>query len=401
MPTVGQKESVPPAPGEGIADGSRFARDVSPQGRKYDIAFFNLTTTTKQGGIETFNWEMAGTLAERGHTIHVYGGESDGPFPFLDRIHVHLFPYVARERFPDLGSRFRKFAERISFGRHALPELRRSRHEYIYVSKPFDIPAALLAARGTGTNVIFGSGGTEFFPGYRALVRRVDHFFACSRFNATQIENYCGIRPLVLYNGINTERFVPTPPDQGIRTSLGIREEEIVILTVCRLVGWKGVKYSIQAVSKLVDIGYPVRYLVIGDGEDRQALQDLAVRLGKRKEILFLGRISNERIPHYYSIATMAVFPSVADETFGISIAEAMACGVPVVSTEVGGIPEVVKDRGGILVPPRDSDALAQAAKQIIDDDDLRKAFGESGRRSVLECFRWEKIASDFENYIG
>ena len=389
------------APKKSFKDDFRKQMNIYPRGKKYDIAFFNLTTTTKHGGIETFNWEMARVLAERGHTTHVYGGASDGPFPFSERVYVHLFPYIARERFPDLGSRFRKFAERISFGKHALPELRRSRHDYIYVSKPFDIPVALLAARGTGTKVIFGSGGTEFFPGYRSLVRRLDYFFACSRFNATQIQNYSGIRPLVLYNGINTERFLPTPPEHGLRASLGIREEEIVIVTVCRLVGWKGVKYSIEAVSKLADNGYPIRYLVIGDGEDRPALQDLAVRLGRREEILFLGRVSNMLIPKYYSIATMAIFPSVADETFGISIAEAMACGVSVISTKIGGIPEVVKEGVGILVSPRDSDALAQAAKRIIDDQDLRGKLGESGRRYVLECFRWEKIVSDFENYIG
>ncbi len=388
-------------PKESFKDDFRKQMNIYPRGKKYDIAFFNLTTTTKHGGIETFNWEMARILAERGHTTHIYGGASEEPFPSSGRVHFHLFPYIAREKFPDLGSRFRKFAERISFGKHALPELKRTRHDYIYVSKPFDIPVALLAARGTGSKVIFGSGGTEFFPGYRSLVRRLDYFFACSRFNATQIQNYCGIRPLVLYNGINTERFVPSPPEHGLKATLGIREEEIVIVTVCRLVGWKGVKYSIQAVSKLIDIGYPARYLVIGDGEDRPVLQDLAARLGMREEILFLGRVSNTLIPKYYSIATMAIFPSVADETFGISIAEAMACGVPAISTEIGGIPEVVKEGAGILVSPRDSDALAQAAKRIIDDQDLREKLGESGRRHVMECFRWEKIVSDFENYIG
>ena len=117
--------------------------------------------------------------------------------------------------------------------------------------------------------------------------------------------------------------------------------------------------------------------------------------------VLFLGRIQNFELPLYYSFADVAVFPSVADETFGISIAEAMACGVPVVSTRVGGIPEVVADDTGLLVPPRDEHSLAQAIETLLADRVLREKTGERARYWVIEKFGWESVLKKFETLIG
>jgi glycosyltransferase involved in cell wall biosynthesis len=364
------------------------------------IAFYNLTTTVTFGGIETFNREMARTLARRGHTVHIFGGR--GPLRLeLPEVTVHSYPFLRRTAVPDLGTRCRKFVERLSFGVCAFKDLVKGRYDLIYISKPYDLPVALAASSRSGAKTVFGSGGTEFFPGYHYLVRRVDHFFACSEFNASQIEQYCGIRPQVLPNGVDTALFRPLHPEQRLRDALQISDKEGVVVSACRLVGWKGIEYSIKAVAELLHKGIAVRYLILGEGKDRERLEKLAESMGVSRGVLFLGSVRNAELPCYYSIADIAVFPSIADETFGIAIAEAMACGVPVVSTVVGGIPEVVSGESGILVPPKDDISLARAMEKLLTGEDIRRKMGNEGRKWVTQNFSWDVIAERFEKYIA
>jgi len=362
------------------------------------IAFYNLTTTTKSGGIETFNWEMAKALARRGHAVHIYGGRSSFAFDRPSGISVHTFPFVRRERFPDLGTRFRRFMERLSFGLFALRDLIKGGYDYIYLIKPYDIPIALVARALSKAKVIFGSSGTEFFPGYRYLVKKVDHFFACSAFNARQIEAYCGTRPAVLYNGVDTRLFTRMKPDGELRNALSIRDTDIVMMTVGRLVRIKGLPYAIKAVGRLIEKGYRIKYFILGGGEEREHLQVLVKDIHSEERIVFLGDIHNSVIPRYYSLACLAVFSSI-DESFSISVGEALACGVPTVATAVGGIPELVGD-AGTLVPPRDEEALARAMETLISDASLREELGRKGRRRIEENFGWEMIAEKFETSL-
>jgi len=364
------------------------------------IAFYNLTTTTLWGGIETFNREMAKALAKKGHTVHIYGGKNSLIHDLPAEVTTYLYPYLKRTSVPNFGSRFREFVERLSFGMCAYRDLIKGTYDYIYVSKPFDIPIALLCAHYGKSKVIFGSGGTEFFAGYRYLVGKVDHFFACSEFNAAQIEVYCGIRPLVLPNGVDTGLFTPRNSDPELCKKLGIQRSEDVIVSACRLVGWKGLRYSLMAIKKLVERGFPVRYLIVGEGEERGNLEELVGTLKMKDHTMFLGSIKNADLPNYYSLAKIAVFPSIGHETFGISIAEAMSCGVPVVSTRVGGIPEVVREGTGLLVPPRDEHSLAEALGLLLSDNELRKKMGGNGRRRIVENFGWDVIVEKFQHYL-
>lgn len=338
-------------------------------------------------------------MAERGHRVDIFGGEGPVRQEVPGGVRVLVYPYTERERFPNFGSRFRKFMERLSFAFHSFRDLRENGYDIIYVHKPFDIPAALVAARRSKTRVVFGSGGTEFFPGYRWLVKRLDHFFSCSEFNAGEIEAYSGIRPRILYNGVDTDVFRPLKPDFHLRKKLGIKEGEKVMVTVCRLIGLKGVQYALEAMALLRE-RIRIRYIIIGDGEYRGRLERKVSDLGLGDSVSFLGSVPNSELPAYYSIATVGVFPSIADEAFGISIAEAMSCGVPVVATDVGGIPEVVTG-GGVLVKPRNPAELAEAVSKIFTDEKFRKRLSLEAKNIVEENFSWETIVSRFDEYTG
>jgi len=369
--------------------------------RPYKVALYNLTTTVRSGGIETFQIGLARALAHRGHTVHLYGGEPPAGFLPPQGVEVRTYPFTPRERFPDLGTRFRKFAERLSFARKALPVIVRGKYDLILVSKPFDLPALLRASRRSGAKAVFHSGGTEFFPGYGRLVGRLDRFLACSAHNAAQIREYCGVEPQVLWNGVDTERFRPLPRNGQLARRYGIREDEVVTVSACRLVGLKGVRFGIEAVRMLADEGFRVKYLIVGDGPDRPRLEALSREHGTTGRILFTGEVPNDRLPELYSLGDAAVFPTIGDEAFGISIAEALSCGVPVVATRVGGIPEVVPDGGGLLVPPRDGTAIAGALRELLSDPARRRGMGEAGRRHVEANFSWDRIAERFETLTG
>jgi glycosyltransferase involved in cell wall biosynthesis len=90
----------------------------------------------------------------------------------------------------------------------------------------------------------------------------------------------------------------------------------------------------------------------------------------------------------------------VGEEAFGIAVAEAMACGVPVVASRVGGIPEVVLEGGGLLVPPRDEGAIAGALHAILSDPAKGREMGEKARASVHERFAWKTVAGRFEEWV-
>lgn len=364
------------------------------------IAFYNLTTTTGLGGIETFNREMARVLARRGHAVTLFAGRVGETHGLPHTATLRMYPFLPRERVPNVGTRFRKFVERLTFACFALPDLIRGGYDYIYVSKPFDLAAAIAAARASGAKVIFGSGGTEFFPGYCAMVRRVHLLFACSVFNRDQISAHCGLEPRVLPNGVDTDCFRPLERDESRAASLDLRPGVPVLMTACRLVGWKGVQHALRALALLRQRGYAPRYVVAGDGEYRGTLESLAGELDLSGQVQFIGTVSHADLPHWYSLACIAVYPSVANETFGMAIAEAMACGLPVVSTTVGGIPEVVGAEGGVLVPPRDEQALADALEKLLSSDHLRQRIASAARARVETEFSWERVADLLESRL-
>jgi D-inositol-3-phosphate glycosyltransferase len=356
------------------------------------IAMYNLTTTCRFGGVETFVWEVSRELAKRGEEVHIIGGE--GTIRKEDTgVKIRLFPFWPRERIPNLGTRFRKMGERLSFGRRAYPALIGERYDIFHIHKPYDLPWAWAVKKRTGCKVILGSHGTDFFPGDKTFISAVDRGVSCSHFNAGQVRDRYGIIPRVIYNGIDPEVFRPLPPDQGLRRKMGIPEESRVVVFAGRLIGLKGVHILLRAMTRL-DRKAPWRLIIIGDGSARAELDHLGKELGIREQILFPGYIANRELPSYYSLADLAVFPSLADETFGMGICEAMGCGRAVLSTRVGGIPELVTDgETGVLVEPRNWEELGDRMDRLLSNPELRSHLGVKALGRARNFFTWEKVA--------
>lgn len=359
------------------------------------IAFIDVTTTVFVGGIQTAVWQLAMSLADMGHEVTVYGGHGNAVPDFDGRaIIVRTFPFTPRKRFPNLGVRFRKLAERLSFARQARHEVAAANHDWIVLTKPFDFVWPRLMPKGSKTRFAFMSGGTDFFRGDRWLAKSVDAFVACSHFNAWQISAHFKRFPGVIYNGVDIQQFQPGLRNPERRRQL-VEDDEILFAFAGRVVGWKGMEIAVKALAEPVLRDLPVRLLIIGEGDAKTGLARLAEKLGVAERVIFQGAVPHKELPAWYALADAGVFPSIADEAFGITIAEAMACGLPVIGSYIGGIPEVIgnEEVSGLLVPVADYRTLAGAMARLITDVELRASLGRNARQRIEQRFTWGQSA--------
>ena len=201
----------------------------------------------------------------------------------------------------------------------------------------------------------------------------------------------CGNRARVLHMGIRLPGRVAT---DKAASAMGRDREFLTVLCAANLIPVKGHTYLIQAIAHLIKEGKKVRLLLAGDGELRPALETQVAHLGLAGWVVFLGHVPHEKLLELYKQNKVDVFvlPSVdlgggLHEGIPVSLIEAMAFSVPVIATETGGIPELLKDGAGLLVPPRDPEALAEAIARLATDPALRLALGNAGRRRVEQEF--------------
>ncbi len=185
-------------------------------------------------------------------------------------------------------------------------------------------------------------------------------------------ERKCRIVPY----GVDGARFGTVEPAAVERIRRGVRGPVILCVGVLRY--YKGLHIMLNALREL-----DATLIIVGEGNQHAALQALAARLGIAERVRFAGRVPDEQLPTYYHAADVFVLPShLRAEAFGIVLLEAMAAGLPVVSTEIGTATSEVNVHGttGFVVPPNDAHALAQALRVLLADESLRRRMGEAAR---------------------
>jgi phosphatidylinositol alpha-1,6-mannosyltransferase len=205
-------------------------------------------------------------------------------------------------------------------------------------------------------------------------------------------------RIAVVHPGVDVTRFVPDAPG-----ALELRRQlapggELVLLTVGRLQRRKGHDLVIQALAQLLP-ARTVRYIVVGDGEERESLEQLAERIGVAGHVTFVGTVPPDMLPAYYAAADVFVHPNRIDghdfEGFGIVFLEAAAAMLPVVAGNTGGAPEAVAAGvTGELVSGTSVPELADTLNRLLGDPERRRQLGSNGRQRVLEQFGWERAAT-------
>lgn len=298
----------------------------------------------------------------------------------------HFFKVCKKER-PDIIHLHNRFF--LSFASTAIWKK--------FLSKPLFL--ALHNARTVGISKEIDRAGQLFddLVGNRVM-RRADKIIANSKWTleATVPKDYPRERTEVIFNGVSTKKFKKIKTD--LKDEFGC---EFLSTTVCRLIPQKGVEYLIKAVK---EIKRDFKAVVIGRGPELGRLKALANKSGVGERVIFLSQpIPLRKLIEYYSASDFFILPSLW-EPFGIVLLEAMACENPIISTKVGGIPEVVSDCG-LVVEPRSPEHIAEAANKLIDDEKLRKKLSRKARERSEKVFDFDviarKVERSYKNYLG
>lgn len=198
-------------------------------------------------------------------------------------------------------------------------------------------------------------------------------------------------------NGVDVERFAPEEKSgRRVRRDLGLDNGAPVLFHCSRLEREKGAEVILRAFAELRYSHPDLRLLVAGDGTQRDELPALAEDLGVGDATLFLGHVPNEALPAYYNACTIFVNPTLAVESFGITVAEAMACGKPVVASRRGGIcTSIDQGRTGLLVSPGSVRQLVGALGTLLQDPVKLERMGMSSREKAVRELSEARMIDD------
>jgi len=201
-------------------------------------------------------------------------------------------------------------------------------------------------------------------------------------------------------NGVDVEHFCPGPADQALAERLGVANRKVILFvgSLDAAHYFKGVNFLIQAFHQLND---PSAHLVIvGEGNLRFTYQELVESLGIKDRVTFAPEVGYRDLPAYYRLARCTVLPSVdATEAFGVVLIESMACGKPVVASDLPGVRSVVGSAGqhGLLAKPQDATSLARQIGRLIHDDELAACCGDAAIATAHSRYAWPVVAAEVE----
>jgi len=213
---------------------------------------------------------------------------------------------------------------------------------------------------------------------------------------AREIQRISAKELITIHNGIDDVCAVTGKRSSGLKKELGIPIKHSVVGTIAHLEEHKGLKYLLKAASLLLASRSDISFLFVGEGTLKGELKKLCVDLKIEKTVIFAGERND--MPEILFSIDIFVLPSLR-EGLPLTILEAMACGRPVIATNVGGIPEAVKDgENGILVYPKDPEALYRAMNELLGDREKREKMGRIGKRMCDESFRAQTMVEKIED---
>ena len=353
---------------------------VSP----YDFAY--------PGGVVAHVSNLGHHLEKLGHTVKILA-PADSP----DDLGVDNLIAVGRAiPVPSAGS---GSVARISLSvwrnREVKSHLRDEAFDVIHLHEPLTpvLPLEVLSASdavNVGTFHRFDRHGLLYqFAKYPLghWFKKLDGHIAVSRSAFQYVNKHFSADYRIIPNGIDVDFF-----SQEVPPFDAFKDGKLNILFVGRLEKRKGLKYLLGAFSRLKWEWPNTRLIVVGPGNPGGECYRLLAEHNVQ-DVVFVGQVAPEMLRRYYRTADIFCSPAIGQESFGIVLGEAMAAGKPIVATQIEGYADVIQDGvEGILVPPRNDEALAEALQQLIADPALRQEMALRGRQSV-EAYRWEHVA--------
>ena len=361
------------------------------------------------GGIEHMCVELAGALTEIGVAVHVVAPAQPG-----DAAVDAALPYAVT-RYPAGPVRV------AQLGRALAPLLRARPSWVLFAQWPAATPFALLRVLGARATKLAALGhGKEFLTAERgwrstwlssaqrrAVLSQLEMVLAVSHYTAGHARAAGARAVRVTHPGVDAKHFSPRARSPITRAERDGRQGGPVLLSVARLVPRKGIDTLIEALPAVVAVHPGVRYVVVGDGPDRDRLAALASAHRVSEHVHVVSGVSNAELPAYYADADLFVMasrelPGIADaEGFGIALLEAQACGTPVIAAQSGGMPDALRaGETGLLVPQGDPRALSDAVLELLADPVRLRAMGEAARAHALSL-SWRATALGLVQALG
>ncbi len=374
-----------------------------------------------EGGGERQCLSLARALACKGHQVTVFTCEYDpaGCFPEvckglrIEQVGRGLFPSLQKPRFVRGYLDMRRLASAVN-----------TKHD---IWNPHHWPAqwaAVWLKRKLGGSVLWMCNDVPTFPekahqqvSFEKFISATVHKFYY-RYDRKQnremdltllLSKYAerGFRAVydgptrVVRSGMDPARFTPGGHRAEIRNRFGFSDRDFVLLWLGILMPHRRLEDAIEAVSLLARRGIQVKLLLAGSAntfpEYSDSLKVLVNRMGIEPRIIFAGKVADEEIRDFYCACDAFLFPN-DQQTWGLAVLEAMACGCPAVVSRGSGVHEVLTDNyDALLFPPRNSEALATKIEMLITDPNLREKIAENGMRLVRQSYNWDRFADQIE----
>lgn len=339
-------------------------------------------------GTEIATCHLAKHLAKRGHEIHVITAHDKG-LPFFNKkqgicVHRIIWPKIhiignfifwiqiflkIHSIKPDLVH-----AQDLSMGIPALLSK-------IFLKVPYII-------WGRGTDVYHPSGDIRITA--KQILLNANGILALTDDMRIKLKTIYDTEILVVPNGIDLGKY------EDLIINFEKEKDRKDILFVGSLYPVKGVQYLIMAMGKILEEIPNARLILVGDGGDRRRLESLSLKMGIQKSVQFVGKVPHQEVQKYMLQADVFVLPSLS-EGFPNVILEAMACGLPIVASRIGGIPDILTTNvNGYLVEVKDTEALANKILLLLKDVALRKKMSDNNKHLVKK-YSWDNVIFELE----
>lgn len=354
----------------------------------------------------SFVFDEVKELAKKGFEIHVVTQHNSG-IPYeetMDNIHIHRFRWLepktfrALVHFKGIMDTFRMTTYVISLFFTLIQIIRKYEIQIIHahsvvptgfmasiVSKLMHKPL-FITAHGMDINNFENSRIFNYF--IASSLNSSFKSIAVSEDLAKKMELMVKDKNkvFVLRNAVDTGRFNPTR-NKSIRNEFDIKDEDILILFVGYLDEFKGIFELVNAFNKVIADNENIKLMIVGAGPKKEVLLNTLKKMGIEKEVIFTGMVEHHKIHKYYQAADIFILPSYTEGGGPpLVVMEAMACGLPIIGTNVGGMPEGIKNEvNGFIVPSKNEKELVKKLMILIEDDNLRREFGNNSLKIINE----------------
>ncbi|UCH84860.1 MAG: glycosyltransferase [Candidatus Latescibacterota bacterium] len=269
--------------------------------------------------------------------------------------------------------------------------------------------SAMAKATGRVNRVVVSIHGTgsphggKMVRGYlKPVLGNIDRFIAVAREHKrylVEVEDLDPERVDVIYNGVDLDKYHPGEPKPGLAAELGVRDDRRLVTTVASMDLYKGIDVLLHAASPICGQFDDVDFVIVGGGPDRDKIVPIAAKLGIADRVTFTGVRAD--VDDILRLSDFFVLPS-RTEAFPNVILEAMASGVPVISTDVGSVSEMIdNEENGLLVPADDAGQLAGAIRRLLREPETSRAFADAGRRTVEDKFPIQRMCTERERLFS